>query len=482
MSSEYEVVIGLETHVELLTESKIFCSCPNRFGEAPNTDVCPVCLGLPGSLPVLNENVLKLALKSALALNCTISGYSKFDRKNYFYPDLPKAYQISQHDIPLARDGYVELVKDGELVRKVRIERLHLEEDAGKLMHSDLEGRSYVDYNRCGVPLIEIVTAPDIHSPEEAHLFLESLKKILLYTEVSDCKMEEGSLRCDANISLRPVGTDMLGNKVEIKNMNSFRAVQRGLEYEVNRQEKILRAEGQVALETRRWSEEKGMTVEMRSKGEEHDYLYFPEPDLPPIVLDEGFIKDTKNELPELPVQRCFRLMGEDGLSFYQAEIITASKDLADFFEETLKLYPQPQIVSNWLLGDILGLLNSAGKEINEVMFTPLHFSALLKLLDSGTLSGRLAKDVLEESFRTGKHPEKIVREKGMLQISDEQKILTVIDQVIKETPDAVDDYFGGNKKAIGFLMGQIMKRTKGQANPKLATELLKKKLDQLER
>ncbi|NMB41691.1 MAG: Asp-tRNA(Asn)/Glu-tRNA(Gln) amidotransferase subunit GatB [Firmicutes bacterium] len=483
MSFEYEVVIGLETHVELLTESKIFCACPNRFGEAPNTNVCPVCLGLPGSLPIFNENVLKLALEAALALNCTIAHYSKFDRKNYFYPDLPKAYQISQHDRPLARDGYLELVKDGKLIRKVRIERLHLEEDAGKLMHDEAGERSYVDYNRSGVPLIEIVTAPDIHSPEEAHLFLESLRKTLLYTGVSDCKMEEGSLRCDANISLRPAGTKSLGRKVEIKNMNSFRAVQRGLEYEVGRQKEILKAGGTVALETRRWSEEDGATIEMRSKEEdEHDYLFFPEPDLPPLILSEEFIGAVKSKLPELPVDRYFRLMEEQGISPYQAEIITSSREMADFFEETLKIFPQPQTVSNWLLGDVSGLLNSMGKEIDEVAFTPQHFAALLELLAAGTLSGRLAKDVLEESFQSGRHPKEIVQKKGLVQISDEQELLRIVDEVIEDTPNAVNDYFAGNKKAVGFLMGQVMKRTKGQANPQLATKLLQKKLKQLEK
>lgn len=477
MPFEYEAVIGLETHVELLTESKIFCSCPNRFGEAPNTNVCPVCLGLPGSLPVLNKKALELALRAALALNCNISGYSKFDRKNYFYPDLPKAYQISQYDLPLARDGHLDLVKDGRIVRRVRIERLHLEEDAGKLLHSNGEGRSFVDYNRCGVPLIEIVTAPDLRSPEEAHLFLELLRKVLLYTGVSDCKMEEGSLRCDANISLRPAGSDALGRKVELKNMNSFKAVQRGLEYEINRQTEILRSGRPVVMETRRWEEEKGVTLEMRSKEEEHDYRYFPEPDLPPVVLEEQFIAGIRSRLPELPVQRLLRFIEDYGLTPYQAEIITSSKSLADFFEETLKLYPHPQKVSNWLIGDVLRLLNSVGKDINEALFTAVHFSALLKLLDAGTLSGRLAKEVLEESFLSGKHPEEVVKEKGLEQISDEEALLPVIAEVIKTNQNAVKDYTAGNKKAIGFLVGQVMQRTRGQANPRLVTELLEKML-----
>jgi len=477
MPHEYEAVIGLETHVELLTESKIFCSCPNRFGEAPNTNVCPVCLGLPGSLPVLNKKALELALRAALALNCHISTYSKFDRKNYFYPDLPKAYQISQYDLPLARDGYLDLVKEGRFVRRVRIERLHLEEDAGKLLHSSGEGLSFVDYNRCGVPLIEIVTAPDLRSPEEARLFLELLKKVLLYTGVSDCKMEEGSLRCDANISLRPVGSDLLGHKVELKNMNSFKAVQKGLEYEIARQTEILRSGQQVFMETRRYEEERGITLEMRGKEKEHDYRYFPEPDLPPLVLEEQFIAGIKKGLPELPLQRLQRFMDDYGLTPYQAEIIISSKSLADFYEETLKLYPHPQTVANWLMGDLLKLLNSTGKDILETPFSPAHFSALLKLLEAGTLSGRLAKEVLEESFLSGKSPKEIVKEKGLEQISDEETLHQVISWVLEANQSAVKDYTAGNKKAIAFLVGKVMQQTRGQANPRLVTELLERKL-----
>ncbi|MDO9535387.1 MAG: Asp-tRNA(Asn)/Glu-tRNA(Gln) amidotransferase subunit GatB [Bacillota bacterium] len=477
MSPEYEVVIGLEVHVELLTESKIFCSCPNRFGEAPNTNVCPVCLGLPGSLPVFNESVLELAVRASLALNCTVSSYSKFDRKNYFYPDLPKAYQVSQYDFPLAKEGFLDLLKDGRSIRKVRIERLHLEEDAGKLIHDQKESISYVDYNRCGVPLVEIVTAPDLRSPGEAHLFLDWLKKILLYTGVSDCKMEEGSLRCDANISLRPSGTETLGRKVEIKNMNSFRAVQKGLEYEVIRQKQILRAGGRVAMETRRWDEEKGVTAEMRGKEEAHDYRYFPEPDLPPLMLDENFLSRMKGELPELPEKRYLRFMESYGLSPYQAEIITSSKNLADFFEDTLLHYPHSQKVSNWLTGELFGLLKTSVKEIDDIPLTPLHLGELLKILDEGTLSSTLAKEVLEESFLSGKLPREIVQEKGLLQISGEKELLLIVEDVINNYPAAVKDYSDGNKKAVGFLVGQAMKQTRGQANPQVITELFKKRL-----
>jgi aspartyl-tRNA(Asn)/glutamyl-tRNA(Gln) amidotransferase subunit B len=478
MSLDYETIIGLEIHVELLTESKIFCSCPNRFGEAPNTNVCPVCLGLPGSLPVFNESALELAIKAALALNCTVANFSKFDRKNYFYPDLPKAYQISQYDLPLAQDGYLDLVQDGRTVRAVRIERLHLEEDAGKLLHNPEEASSFVDYNRCGVPLVEVVTAPDLRSPEEAHLFLDLLKKTLLYIGVSDCKMEEGSLRCDANISLRLAGTKTLGQKVEIKNINSFKAVQKGLEYEVKRQEKVLSAGGRVAMETRRWDELRGVTVEMRSKEEEHDYRYFPEPDLPPLEIDTSFLSKIKNELPELPVDRYLRFIRNYGLLPSQAEIVVSSKSLADFFEKLLEHYSQPQKAANWLTGDVLRLLKPGGNEIKEINFSPQHLAELLKMIDAGTLSGRLAKEVLEESFSSGKRPGNIVKEKGLLQISDEDKLLIIVKDVLKENPVAVRDYEGGNKKVLGFLVGQVMQHTKGQANPQLVSKLLRREID----
>lgn len=464
--------------MELQTESKIFCSCPNRFGEKPNTNVCPVCLGLPGSLPVFNKNALELAVKAALALNCQVAYYSKFDRKNYFYPDLPKAYQISQYDYPLAKEGFLDLLKDGHVIRRVIIERLHLEEDAGKLMHDHEKACSYVDFNRCGVPLMEIVTAPDMRSPQEAQLFLESLRRILLYTATSDCKMEEGSLRCDANISLRQHGEKLLGEKVEIKNMNSFRAAFKGLEYEINRQAEILQRNGTISQETRRWDESQGKTYEMRSKEKEHDYRYFPEPDLPPLVLNEAMLARIKKQLPELPVQRASRFIEELGLRPYQAEILISSPALANFFEDTLQHFSEPQIVCNWLLGDILRLLKETGQEIEEVAFTPQYLAELLAVLEKGDISGRSAKEVLEESFKYGSNPRRIIEEKGLAQIDDERELSEAVSQVLIRNPGAVEDYRGGNKKALTFLVGMVMKQTKGQANPKIVMNLLRSELD----
>ncbi len=478
MPGAYEVVIGLEVHVELHTASKIFCSCPNKFGNAPNTNVCPVCLGLPGTLPVFNKKALELSLRAALALDCQVNPFSRFARKNYFYPDLPKAYQISQYEYPIAGIGSLDIFKDGELVRTVSIERLHLEEDAGKLLHDDANLSSYVDYNRCGVPLIEIVTAPDIRSSEEARLFLESLRRILLYTEISDCKMEEGSLRCDANISLRPPGTEALGNKVEIKNMNSFKAVQRGLDHEVVRQTKILDKGGRVSQGTRRWHEDKGLTSEMRSKEEEQDYRYFPEPDLPPVVVDDAMLKKIKNTLPELPVARYQRLMADYGLSAYQAEIITTERSLADFFEETLHHYSQPQKVANWLLGDVLKVINLDAKEIDDTLFTPTHLAELLDLIDGEQISGPTAKEILEECFKDGKMPAVIMEEKGLGQISDTDELAKVVAVVLEENQLAIKDYHEGNKKVITYLMGNVMKITGGKANPQLVTAMLKERLD----
>ncbi len=479
MSSAYEVVIGLEVHVELQTQSKIFCACPNLFGQSPNTNVCPVCLGLPGSLPVFNENVLHLAVKTALALNCQVASYSKFDRKTYFYPDLPKAYQISQYDLPLARDGRVDVFKDGKQVRSVGIDRLHMEEDAGKLLHDESKNTSYVDYNRSGVPLVEIVTAPDLRSPEEARLFLEALKKILLYTEVSDCRMEEGSLRCDANVSLRAQGTEELGRKVEIKNMNSFKAVQKGLEYEVQRQESILQAGGTVFQETRRWVEEQAITLEMRSKEEEQDYRYFPEPDLPPLVINELMLRQAAAAIPELPVQRNRRLIEAYGITPYQAEVLTSSKKLADYFEETLRFHQHPVQVANWILGDVLSLQKGATRESDALKPAPENLAALVQLVDEGVISGRTAKEVLVETFHSGQHPRRIVQEKGLAQIRDEDQVRELALQVIEANPEAVQDYLAGNKKAIAFLLGQIMKATRGQANPQMAADAFKKELDE---
>jgi|LSQX01.2.fsa_nt_gb aspartyl-tRNA(Asn)/glutamyl-tRNA(Gln) amidotransferase subunit B len=475
--SQYETVIGLEVHVELATKTKIFCSCPTDFGSAPNTNVCPVCLAMPGTLPVLNKKAVEYAIKAALALNCHIPSYAKFDRKNYFYPDLPKAYQISQYDLPLAVNGYLEIECDG-VKRRIGINRVHLEEDAGKLVHSEFGDYSLADYNRGGVPLIEIVTEPDLRSPVEAKAFLEKLKSIMLYTGVSDVKMEEGSLRCDANISLRPAGADYFGVRTEIKNMNSFRAVQRGLEYEEQRHLEILSAGGELVQETRRWDEDKGVTYAMRSKEEAEDYRYFPDPDLVPVIVDEAWVEEIRKSLPEMPEERRQRYMAEWGLSSYDAEVITASKAMADFFEAVMADYHDAKTAANWMMGEIAKHLNAAGIEINESRLTPAHLLELLKLVDEGTISGKIAKTVFAEVFASGKMPAEIVKEKGLVQITDEDAIAAIVDRVIKENPKPVTDYREGKAKALGFLVGQVMKLSRGKANPELANRLLRERLD----
>ncbi|MDI9462047.1 MAG: Asp-tRNA(Asn)/Glu-tRNA(Gln) amidotransferase subunit GatB [Bacillota bacterium] len=471
--SKYETVIGLEVHVELATKTKIFCSCPTEFGKAPNTNICPVCLGLPGTLPVLNKKAVEYAIKAALALNCSIGSYTKFDRKNYFYPDLPKAYQISQLDRPLASDGYLEIEAEGKK-KRIGINRVHMEEDAGKLVHAESGDYSLADYNRAGVPLIEIVSEPDIGSPAEAKAYLEKLRSIMLYAGVSDVKMEEGSLRCDANISLRPAGSSKLGTKVEIKNMNSFKAVQSALEYEVKRQAAELDAGGEIIQETRRWDENSGKTYSMRSK---EDYRYFPEPDLLPLQIEKEWVEEIRQSLPEMPDFRRKRYMEDYNLSAYDAEVITATKSMADFFEATLQEYNDAKAVANWLMGDISRQLNAEGVEIDRTKLTPSHLAELLKIQDKGTISGKIAKTVFREMFASGKMPAQIVEEKGLVQISDEGAIAAIVEQVIAENPGPVSDYRSGKEKALGYLVGQIMKLSKGKANPQLANKLLREKL-----
>lgn len=475
----YEVVIGLEVHTELKTESKIFCGCSTKFGSEQNTNVCPVCLGLPGVLPVLNEKVVDFAVRTGLALNCEILPFSKFDRKNYYYPDLPKNFQTSQSDLPIAVNGYLDIEVNGE-IKRIGITRVHMEEDAGKLVHAGTIARSdyaLVDYNRTGVPLLEIVSEPDIRSAEEAKAYLEKLKAILQYIDISDCKMEEGSLRCDANISLRPMGATQLGTKAELKNMNSFRSVQRGIEYEVERQAEVLDEGGRVIQETRSWDDGKGITISMRSKEQAHDYRFFPEPDLVPIVVDPARVEEIRINLPELPDARKVRLVDSHGLSSYDAEVLTASRAMADYFDQVVKLGADAKAAANWLMGDLSKHLNAGEATIDECLVTPERLAGLLALLDKGTISSKIAKTVFEEMWTSGKTAETIVQEKGLVQISDEGAIIAVVEAVIAASPQSVADYQAGKERAIGFLVGQVMKQTKGRANPELVNKLLRERM-----
>lgn len=477
MSTAYEAVIGLEVHVELNTRSKIFCSCPTDFGAEPNTHVCPVCLGLPGVLPVLNEEAVRKAVQAALALNCQIMSYAKFDRKNYFYPDLPKAYQISEYDLPLARNGWIELSSG----KRIGIRRIHLEEDAGKLIHQgDITTArfSLVDYNRCGVPLIEIVSEPDIRTPEEAREYLTRLKGILQHIGVSDCKMEEGSLRVDANVSVRPVGSPEFGTRTELKNIGSFRSVYRGLAYEIERQIKVLESGGQVVQETRHWDEQHGVTRSLRGKEEAQDYRYFPEPDLVPLVLDPEWVEQVRRSLPELPEARKARFMDQYGLPAYDANVLVSSPRIADFFEECVRQFGEPKTVSNWVMSELFRLLNDRGIEAEQMKVQPGQLVALLQMVKDGTISGKIAKEVFEEMFDTGEHPSSIVKKRDLVQISDQATLEGIVDRVIAENPKVVNDYKSGKKQALAFLVGQVMKATRGKANPGIVNELLQKKLD----
>ncbi len=476
---QYETVIGLEVHVELKTRTKIFCPSSTAFGGDPNTHVCPVCLGLPGVLPVLNREVLEYAIRVGLALNCRIAGFSKFDRKNYYYPDLPKNYQISQYDLPIAERGHLNIDLNGR-VKRIGITRVHMEEDAGKLVHQGTISTtpySLVDYNRTGVPLVEIVSDPDMRSPEEARAYLEKLKAIIQYTGVSDCKMEEGSLRCDANISVRPVGSDKFGTKTEIKNMNSFKALQRAIHYEIERQIEVLEEGGRIVQETRTWDEARGVTLSMRSKEQAHDYRYFPDPDLVPMVIDPRWVEEIKSSLPELPDQRKARYVEEYGIPEYDASVLTATKELADYFERCLAGYSNAKAASNWIMGDLTRLLNAGDMDITQCRISPAQLAGMLKLIDSGTISGKIAKMVFEEMFQTGRDPGDIVKEKGLVQISDEGAIASAVDEVLAGNPKVVDDFRSGKEKALGFLVGQVMKVTRGKANPEMVNRIIREKL-----
>ncbi len=476
-----ETVVGLEVHVELITNSKLFCGCSTAFGADPNTNVCPVCLGLPGgTLPVLNRSAAEFTIKAAQALNCQITEMLIFDRKNYFYADLPKGYQISQFFYPMGTNGHIEINMDGE-TKRIGIQQIHLEEDTGKLLHIGTilsSPSSRVDFNRAGVPLIEIVTKPDIRSAEEARLFLQKLRNVLRYLDISDCKMEEGSMRCDANVSIRLKGGDTLGDKTELKNMNSFRSVYKGIEFEVERQNQVIDGGGVVAPETRHWDESKGITTAMRSKFVSADYRCFPDPNLPPLEITQEWLESIKATLPELPDVRFKRFLEEHQLPTYDAEVLTNSKELSDYYEATLSYFNEPKTVSNWLMGELLRLLNSADIDISHCKIKPEDLAMLLKMIDENTISGKIAKTVFEEMFESGDDPETIVKQKGLLQISDAKDLEDIISQVLKNNPKSVEDYHKGKKKAMGFLVGQVMKETKGKANPQKVNELLKEKLD----
>ncbi|GBE36278.1 aspartyl/glutamyl-tRNA(Asn/Gln) amidotransferase subunit B [bacterium BMS3Bbin07] len=472
--TEYEVVIGLEIHAQLLTDTKIFCGCSTRFGSGHNTQTCPVCIGMPGVLPVLNRRAVEFVVKTGLAMNCTISPYSRFARKNYFYPDLPKGYQISQYELPICGHGYVDIVTDG-VERRIGLTRIHMEEDAGKNIHQ--KDGSLVDLNRAGVPLMEIVSEPDIRTPKEASAFMKKLRAILRYLGVCDGNMEQGSLRCDANVSLRLVGAEDLGTKAEIKNINSFRFVEKALEYEIKRQVNILREGGRIIQETRLWDSSAGITVSMRSKEEAHDYRYFPEPDLVPIEVSREWIDEIRAGLVELPDEKRKRYTEEFGLPDYDAGMLAEERAVAKWFEEAVRLGGKPKAVSNWMMSEFLRLLNETGREISEVPLTPACLVDMLKLMDNGTISGTIAKTVFEEMFHSGKEPGVIVKEKGLVQITDTSEIEKLIDEVLAANPAEVERYRSGETKLQGFFVGRIMKASKGKANPKLVNELLRKKL-----
>jgi len=477
--TKYEAVIGLEVHVQLLTKTKIFCSCSTRFGDPPNSNVCPVCLGLPGALPVLNREVVTMAMKAAMALNCAITPRSRFARKNYFYPDLPKGYQISQYDEPLSQDGWIEIEVNG-VRKRIGITRVHLEEDAGKSLHEgfpDSECNSYIDLNRSGVPLVEIVSEPDLRTPEEAYDYLTRLKSLLLYLEVSNCNMEEGSLRCDANVSVRPVGISAFGTKTEVKNLNSFRFLQKALEYEIERQIEILDGGGTIHQETRLWDSREQRTYGMRSKEFAHDYRYFPEPDLLPVVITEEWKDEVRRSLPELPEPRRERFLRDYSLTDYDAAQLTSSRALADYFEQVAKACGEPKLAANWVLSELLYLLKEANKEITESPISAQALAELVAAIAKGIISGKMGKEILVEMFATGKTARQIIAEQGLEQIQDTEKIADVARQIIAANPKQAEQYRKGKTATMGWFVGQVMKATRGQANPQLVQEVLTKEL-----
>ena len=478
---EWETVIGLEIHAQLTTKSKTFCSCSTQFGAKPNSQVCPVCTGMPGVLPVLNKNVVEYAIKLGLATNCTITNSNEFSRKNYYYPDLPKGYQISQFDKPICGRGIMPITVEGKII-DIGITRIHMEEDAGKLVHQgsdNIKGatHSFVDLNRSSVPLLEIVSEPDIRSAKEAVAYLEKIKQILQYLEICDGNMEEGSLRCDANISLRKKGDSTLGTKTEVKNLNSFKSVERAIYLEVDRQTEILEEGGRIIQETRHYNEATNSTRSLRSKEEAHDYRYFPDPDLVPIIIDDAWINDLRKSLPELPLARKERYLKDFGLNDYDASIITVEKYFADFFERTLKIANKPKEIINWLMGDVTAFLKSKQLSLKDSKLSPELLGSMIDLIAKGTISGKIAKDIIVDILETGKKPETIIQEKGLLQVSDESALTETIVAVINENPESVNSIKAGKPQAIGFLVGQVMKKTGGKANPAVVNKLLKEAL-----
>jgi aspartyl-tRNA(Asn)/glutamyl-tRNA(Gln) amidotransferase subunit B len=472
----YESVIGLEVHAQMLTESKIFCGCSTKFGSDPNTQTCPICTGMPGVLPVLNKRALEFSIRTGLAMNCKISRYSRFARKNYFYPDLPKGYQISQYELPICEHGHVDLIVD-DRHKRVGITRIHMEEDAGKNIHEGKSGFSLVDLNRTGVPLMEIVSEPDIRSAGEAAEYMKKMRTILRYIGVCDGNMEQGSLRCDANVSVRPEGQEELGTRTELKNLNSFRFVERAIEYEIKRQTKVIEDGGSVVQETRLWDADAGVTLSMRSKEEAHDYRYFPDPDLVPLTVDEDWIEEIRTSMPELPDAKMERFIKDYGLPEHDAGLLTSERPLSEWFEEAVKAGGQAKAVSNWMMGELMRRLNEAGIEITDCPLDPAHLAGMLKLVDSGTISSKIAKTVFDEMYLTGKDADTIVKEKGLVQITDVDAIEKAVDEVLEKHPDEADRFRAGEEKILGFFVGQVMKLTRGKANPKVVNELLRKKL-----
>ncbi len=473
---QYEAVIGLEIHAQLMTDSKMFCGCSTKFGSEPNTQTCPVCIGMPGVLPVMNKKAVEYVIKTGLAVNCKISPYSRFARKNYFYPDLPKGYQISQYELPICEHGSVDITVNGE-TRRIGLTRIHLEEDAGKNIHEGPGNYSLVDLNRAGTPLMEIVSEPDICTPQEAAEFVKKLRALVRWIGVCDGNMEQGSLRCDANVSIRPVGQKEFGTKTEIKNMNSFKYIEKALEYEIKRQIKILNEGGRIIQETRLWNTNKGVTESMRSKEEAHDYRYFPDPDLVPVEVNDEWIEEIKLQRIELRDSRRQRFISQYGLPEQDADLLTSERTIAEWFEEAVKLGGEPKAVSNWMMGELMRLLNEEGKQIEESALKPEMLVGLLKLIDKNIISGKIAKTVFEDMYKTGKDADSIVKDKGLIQVSDASEIEKVIDDILASNPNEVERFKAGDAKLMGFFVGQIMKITKGKANPAIVNELLRKKL-----